>query len=186
MAILAGKYRWVEKTPKHIYYIGRILKWCPGARVLLVIRDGRDVALSIQARTGSLDVGIKRWIEDNLAGKEFWRHPNVYIVKYEDLIGDFEFTVKGILKFLDEEYEERMKEYYKIPRKWYSDKIAKPATPLGENHGQYRNWQINQPLFDGRGRWKKMSDNELSYINAVAGEMLIEFGYLKNDNPVSE
>lgn len=183
MAIVAGKPRWVEKTPKHIRHIRRILEWCPDAKILIILRDGRDVAFSIQARTGDLENGIKRWVEDNRAGKEFWGHPNVYVVKYEDLIGDFESTIKDILSFLGEEYEEKLRYYYKIKRKWYSDKIVKPPTPKGENQGQYRNWQINQPLFDGKGRWKKMPEQELSLINDVAGEMLTEFGYTRNDNP---
>ena len=143
-----------------------------------MVRDGRDVACSVHARTGSLEKGIRRWLEDNLAGKEYWDNPNVYIVKYENLIGDFDFTVRDILNFLNEEYEEGMKDYYKIPRKWYSKKMTKPSTFFGENHKQYRNWQINQPLFDGRGQWKKMSAEELSLVNDIAKEMLVEFDYI--------
>ncbi len=178
LTISAGKRRWVEKTPIHIHHIGKILKWCPDARILLMIRDGRDVACSIQSRFGNLEKGIRRWIEDNLAGKEYWGNPNVYVVKYEDLVSDFEFTVRNILSFLNEEYEGGMKDYYKIPKKWYSRKMTKPLTTMGKKHEQYRNWQINQPLFDGRGRWKKMSTEELSLVNGMANEMLIEFGYI--------
>ncbi len=175
--VSAGKHRWVEKTPIHIYRIGRILKWCPDARILLMIRDGRDVACSIQARTGSLEEGIRRWVKDILAGKEYFEHPNVYVVKYEKLVSNFEVAVREILSSLNEAYEGGMKDYHKIPRKWYSSKITKPSTAFGKDHGQYRNWQINQPIFDGRGRWKKLSAEELSLINDIAGEMLAEFGY---------
>jgi hypothetical protein len=186
MTILAGKNRWVEKTPRHIRYIGKILNWRPDARILIIVRDGRDVACSIRERLGSLEDGIKRWVSDNLLGKEYWSNPNVNVVKYEDLVSDFEHTIRGILKFLDEDYEDGMKEYYKIPRKWYSDKITKPPTPSGKDHAQYRNWQINQPLFDGRGQWKELSEKELSLINDVAGKMLAELGYVDNDNLVTE
>jgi hypothetical protein len=176
--IAAGKRRWVEKTPRHIYHIGRILKWCPDARILLVIRDGRDVAHSIQGRYGSLEKGIKRWVEDNLAGKEFWENPRVHLLKYEELVGNYESTIRKILNFLDEGYEGGMKDYHKIPRKWYSNTIAKPSTPIDANHRQYRNWQINQPLFDGSGRWKKMTTAELSLVNDAAGDLLAELGYI--------
>ena len=177
MTISARKRRWVEKTPKHICHIGKILKWCPDARILLIIRDGRDVAYSFKMRTGSLEKGIRRWVKDNLAGKEFWENPNVHVVRYEDLVSDFESTVRDMQSFLNEDYECGMKDYHKIPRKWYSDKIAKPKATFKMDHEQYRNWQINQPLFDGRGRWKKMSAEELSLVNDIAGEMLAEFGY---------
>jgi hypothetical protein len=69
LAIAAGKRRWVEKTLKHILHIGRILKWCPDAKIVLLMRDGRDVAYSIKKRTGSLEEGIRRWQEDNLVGQ---------------------------------------------------------------------------------------------------------------------
>lgn len=180
-AIADGKRRWVEKTPKHICHIDRILKWAPKAKILITIRDGRDVARSIQVREGSVEKGIQRWVADNLAGKSYWRYPNVHVVKYEDLVEDFEGTMKDILDFLNEEYEEGMREYYKTPRKWFFiDNIAKPKTPAGKHHEQYRSWQINQPLFDGRGRWKEMSSEELSIVEDIGGEMLAEFGYTMN------
>ena len=177
LAIRAGKRRWAEKTPNHIYRIGKILEWCPDAKILLVIRDGRDVAVSLQKRTGSLETGIRRWVEDNLAGKDYWKHANVCIVRYEDLVRDFESSVTDVLDFLNENYEPAMKSYYQVPRTWYSKKIEKPQTAIKKNHRQHRNWQINQPLFDGRGRWKNLSNEELSLVNDIAGEMLAEFGY---------
>jgi len=51
----------------------------------------------------------------------------------------------------------------------------------GKNHKQYRNWQINQPLFDGRGDWKDLSADELSFINSIGGSMLAEFSYTTTD-----
>lgn len=186
LAISAGKHRWIEKTPRHILYLERILKWSPDAKILLIIRDGRDVACSIQARTGSLEVGARRWVEDNLAGKEYWHNSNVLVVKYEDLIGEFELTTRRILNFLNEDYEYEMKNYHKIPRKWYSNKITKPLTSDEIDHKQYRNWQINQPLFDNRGRWRKLSAKELTLVSDIAGELLAELGYTKKDNSVMD
>jgi hypothetical protein len=91
------------------------------------------------------------------------------------------------MAFIDEGYEPGMKDYQKSPKKWYSNIISKPETVSdGEVHKQYRNWQINQPLFDGRGSWKAMSDDELSFITSTAGPMLVEFGYTKTDNSESE
>jgi sulfotransferase family protein len=176
-AISAGKTNWIEKTPKHIYHIEEILEWCTDARIILIIRNGGDVASSLQARTGSLEKGIRRWVEDNLAGKAYWEHPSVHVVKYEDLIIDFNSTTKEILSFLGEGYDRSIMDYHKAPRKWYSNKIAKPSTPAAGNHEQHRNWQINQPLFDGRGRWKTMSEEDLSLLNDIGGDMLADLGY---------
>ncbi len=177
MTLKEGKTRWIEKTPNNIRHLEKILNWLPEAKILLIIRDGRDVALSIKKRTGSLEKGIDRWLEDNADGRPFWNHPNVHVLKYEDLITNFENTVKSVMSFLDEEYEPAMKDYHETPKQWYSDKIEKPESAVKKNHKQHRNWQINQPLFDGRGQWKDLSPEEIALINEKAGEMLTELGY---------
>ena len=41
----------------------------------------------------------------------------------------------------------------------------------------YRNWQINQPLFDGRGKWRQMTEEEKRLVKAKAYGMLAELGY---------
>jgi Sulfotransferase family len=185
-AIADGKSRWLEKTPRHILHIGKILEWLPNAKIIIITRDGRDVAYSIKQRSGSLDTGVKRWCEENLAGKEYWSNPNVYLIKYEQLISDFEIAITGVLSFLGEEYDDGIKEFYKIPKRWFSKVISKPPIPFGRNHEQYRNWQINQPLFDGRGRWKEMSADELSYVEETAGSLLVELGYANRSDATKE
>ena len=79
LTIAAGKRRWVEKTPRHILYIGKILDWLPSAKIILILRDGRDVAYSFQKRKGSLKYGIGRWCEDNLAGRRYWGHHRQHV-----------------------------------------------------------------------------------------------------------
>jgi Sulfotransferase family len=182
LAISENKMRWVEKTPAHIHSIEDLFKLCPDARIIIIIRDGRDVACSIQDRTGSLEIGVQRWIKDNKIGQAFWPHPQVYRFKYEDLIEDFEKTMTAILHFMGEKFEERLIEYDKKPKLYYAGEIKRPPNVLGENHGLYRNWQINQPLFDGRGKWKRLSEEEKNLIKILAGDMLIEYGYAEDKN----
>ena len=55
-----------------------------------------------------------------------------------------------MLDFSGEEYEDGVKAYHETPGYYYSNKIGKPEKAFGKNHDQYRNWQINQPLFDGK------------------------------------
>ncbi|MEE2730010.1 MAG: sulfotransferase [Pseudomonadota bacterium] len=183
--VIAGKRRWVEKTPRHILHINEILNWCEGAKIILILRDGKDVAYSIKQRTGDLEKGIRRWCDDNVAGKRFWNHPDVHLLRYEDLVTDFESSIQGVLSFIGEEYIPEIKDYHKTPKKWFSAVISKPESAFGENHSQYRNWQINQPLFDGRGRWEALSEEELSRIDEIAGPVLVEFGYSLAGGPVS-
>jgi hypothetical protein len=178
-AIAAGKPRWVEKTPKHIHCIGNLLALCPDAKIVLILRDGRDVACSIQDRTSSLETGIRRWVEDNRAGRQFWGHPQVFVTKYEYLIERFEGAVTDILAFVGEQYEGDMRQYHRTRRFFYSDTLDKPQNSFGRNHRHYRNWQINQPLFDGRRRWGRLSEEELALVSGIGKEMLWECGYFE-------
>lgn len=176
--IADGKARWVEKTPRHIKAIKSLLDVAPDARVIIVLRDGRDVACSLRERTGNFAGGIKRWVDDNAGAEPFWKNPRVLVAKYEDFVERFEPSVRALTDFLGEPFEPGMLEFHKTERKFYSQKVEKPDSSAGKDHDQFRNWQINQPLFDGRGRWQKeMSPDEKAQFKAAAGERLIRYGY---------
>ena len=60
-----GKPRWGEKTPIYVKSIRKIHRALPEARFVHVIRDGRDVALSIRDRAVKehpIDVIAERWV----------------------------------------------------------------------------------------------------------------------------
>ncbi len=180
-----GKTRWVEKTPPHIFQIHRFMAFRPHSRFIIMLRDGRDVVCSLRQRTGyeNIQDRLDRWIYDNMAALPYWTHPQVTVVKYEDLVQAPEQTLKSICEFLDEEYHPQMLEYHKTERRWYSDKIEKPeAIKNIQDHNTNRNWQINQPLFDGRGRWRNdMSEAEIeAFKQSPAQKMLEQFGYVEN------
>lgn len=175
----AKKNRWVEKTPEHISKINKILGYYPNGKVLLLIRDGRDVAWSIKKRIGDFSEGINWWIRWNDSGKPYWDNSNVLVIKYENLVGETESTLKSIFSFLNESFDERVLDYNKKERSWfYKDGKPEKNEPSRDNQGAFRNWQINQPIFDGRGRWiKNLSAEEIEYFSAKAGEKMFEFGY---------
>ena len=64
-AVSEGYERWIEKTPRHIRVIDEILKWSPESKIILIVRDGRDVACSMRDRYGDIKTGIERWVRDN-------------------------------------------------------------------------------------------------------------------------
>lgn len=174
-----NKKRWIEKTPIHIHRIDRIFKNRPNAKVVIIIRDGRDVADSIRARKGSLEEGVKRWVVDNVAGEKWWSDPRVMKVKYENLIEDFQGQAKKVLDFLGEDYSEDVADYHQKLR--HPMDAVCPETVANQDHLKYRMWQVSQPLFDGRGRWvSNFSESDKVVFKAMAGEMLIRYGYEKD------
>ena len=48
-----GVKRWIDSTPTNIPHMPRIVKEFPDARIIHIIRDGRDVALSLDKREWS-------------------------------------------------------------------------------------------------------------------------------------
>jgi tetratricopeptide (TPR) repeat protein len=181
------KARWAEKTPPHIFQIHRFLAFRPQARFILMVRDGRDVVCSLKFRRGyeGLDDRLDRWIYDNLAGQTYWRHPQVQVIKYEDLVTNTEATLHDLCHFLGEDYSPYMLDYHKTERRWYSDRIEKPAaikTPT--DHITNRNWQINQPIFDGRGRWQaEMTEADKARFKQSPAQRLLEtLGYVSDSN----
>jgi hypothetical protein len=183
----AGKARWAEKTPPHIFQIRRFLALRPKAQIILILRDGRDVVCSLKPRIGyaAFEDRLDRWIYDNLAGQAYWQHPQVKVVKYEDLVANTETTLRELCEFIGEEYTEQLLDYHKTERLWYSDKIEKPdAIETHNDHNTNRNWQINQPIFDGRGRWLvEMTEAEKEqFKNSPAQRLLEQLGYAADRN----
>lgn len=178
-AIAAGKERWIEKTPSHIRSMERLFALQPGARVLLITRDGRDVVHSLMRRGSNLSEAVSRWITDNEAGRAFWNDARVWKFRYEDFVGDFEPTLRGMLDFLGEPFEAGLREHYRQPIPYQGvEKIERPADRSdGASHNQYRAWQVNQPLFDGRGSGKALAAEDLAVVEEKAGYLLRELGY---------
>jgi hypothetical protein len=77
-----------------------------------------------------------------------------------------------------------MLEFHKTEKHWYSEEIVKPEIiDTMTKHKQNRNWQINQALFDGRGRWQQeMTPGEKIIFKKKAQQYLLEWGYVQDDN----
>lgn len=185
--ITQNKKRWVEKTPPHVFQMHRFLALRPKAQFVVMLRDGRDVVCSLKSRAGydRFEDRLDRWVYDNLASLPYWEHPQVKVVKYEDLVQDPEATLRNVCQFLGEDYMSEMLEYHKVERHWYSDQIIKPdEIKTHSDHLNNRNWQINQPIFDGRGRWaKEMSEVEKDrFKHSLAQRYLEQFGYVTDTN----
>lgn len=187
----AGAVRWVEKTPRHVYRIGRVLTRFPDAQFVMMLRDGRDVACSIEARTGDFAAGARRWLDDNAAAESWFQHSSVQLVKYEDLVAQPEAALRGVTQFLGLPFETRLLEHERGDFRFlgrYDDhrRFARqlrgsegpPASVRGEGHRHHRSWQAAQPIFDGRQRWRAdMSESQKILFKELAGDRLIAYGY---------
>lgn len=169
----------VEKTPGHIHYIDRIRQIVPQARFILPVRDGRDVVASIARRTGSVEYGIERWTTDTgivLAQRD---RDDVFVYRHEDLIDDTAGVLRAACDRVGIPFDEAMLNYHESPRMWFGQRALADGDP-GKKHKAHRNWQINQPVFDNRGRWvDELTEEQVRpLLEGSALPIMRAFGYV--------
>ena len=190
----AGKSTLVEKTPGHINKLDVILPHFPEAKVIYMIRDGRDVALSLAKRFGyrldhklSRCMAAYRWNQDNQAAEKYLDHPQVLSVRYEDLVKHPTITANRISQFLEgtDAPPDVLAQFTgRSALGWgrieHVRVLNNSGAGVGLENRELRNWQMNQPMFDGSGKWKNLTDDTLKGLYKCRGfvENMVRFGYL--------
>ncbi|MEW5768966.1 MAG: sulfotransferase [Pseudomonadota bacterium] len=104
----AGKPLWIEKTPLHLRHLPRIRRLFPHARVLHILRDGRDVAASLCKVRWASDgyvQNLHRWRTELAQAEPFLaQDPHTLTLRYEDLLAAPEATVARACEFLGVEF----------------------------------------------------------------------------------
>lgn len=162
-----GKKYFVEKTPKHALCLKRIFRAVPDAKVLFIVRDGRDNVASLRKRFGNFDLALRRWISDNQPALLWKDNPRVFLIKYEDLVGEPEASVKRICGFLGIDFEDSM-----------LSSAESPYDHISDGNMSVRADQVREPIRNNTGRWKEdLSAEEVKTIWKKAGTMMRSFGY---------
>lgn len=170
--------KWLcEKTPGHVYGIHRIFKLIKSPKIIVIIRDGRDVVASLHKRYNDFDKSVDRWVEDNNTWLNNQYKDSFHLLKYEDLVKEPQIELKKICDYLPEEYDTNMLNYKKekVEPSIFHDIID------GINHTSLRNYQINQELYDGTKRHlKDLTEVQMNllYSNDRFMELMNSFGYL--------
>jgi len=161
------KTRWCEKTPRNVFYFEKILRrFGQGVRIIHMVRDGRDVVTSRHPlEKKKYWIGTDRWVQDVSAGLKTENHPQVLTVRYEDLVQDYQKTVRRVCTFIGEEFVPDFASYPQNARvkqnlAWFGRARSMHTSPIG--------------------RWK-----EARYVQRVAAflsepgavELLRHYGY---------
>mgnify|MGYP000256499714 CR=1 FL=1 len=170
-----GKSRWVEKTPDHIQYLDKIRKYFPDSPIIRIIRDPRDVSLSLM----KVPWGAKTYYEaicywkflDDISYKFFDVDQNSYTLRYEDLLENPERELRKLCSFLDEDYEEGM---------------LNTSTTGKLVNSQNVPWKkkAEQPIDKNRaGGWRNQISTEMNqFTEGLIGDKLIRYGYPMIEN----
>lgn len=179
IARLNGRRIAIEKTPRHVWKLAAIRQAIDSPRFIVMVRDGRDIAASMLRRAdGKRDWVKQRYLRDMRAARDAAGQPDVLIVRYEELVTETTETLARACAFLGLEYDASMLDYHKRTKLWFSEKTVKAADPL--EHKTYRTWQVNQPVFDGRGRWKETLPQDMVrwFDEDEPRELMRTFGYM--------
>ncbi|MCX7621666.1 MAG: sulfotransferase [Acidimicrobiales bacterium] len=165
----------VEKTPGHIYWAERILGTFPEARVVEMVRDGRDVAVSMSsfAKGASWPPTERQrqfeiWRDAIRAGQRLHDEPRfadrVFRVFYEDLLTEPVATTAAILEFVGLPTDP-------VTIELMVTSTSAENTPIrGEGH------TVNRAE---AGRWRELlTTDDLEEFEKIAGPEASLCGYL--------
>ena len=177
-----GKRLVGDKTPGYVRRMNTLHHFWPKARFVHLIRDGRDVYLSMANRSlehlkpGIFDV----WAEHPVPTAALWWELNVqrgqeigkalgpelyYEIRYESLIADPREECAKLCLFLGVAYNDSMLRFYEGGMGTKPEAGGKPE------------WQ---PITSGLRDWKsQMPAADVERFEAVAGTLLEKLGYAR-------
>lgn len=108
-----NKAIWGEKTPEHFFYIPQIMQLFPQTKIVGLVRDPRDVHLSLQSvpwAPGNIVTHARLWRKSIALMEQSQRQypQQVRIVRYEDVLRQPEQELANLCRFLGIVFEEQM------------------------------------------------------------------------------
>jgi hypothetical protein len=180
-----GKRLVGDKTPHYVRSLPTLHALWPGARFIHIVRDGRDVCLSVRnwkkvTERGGAVAHYSTWEQDPVPTTALWWEwhvrlgreagaalgPQVYHeVSYESLVDDPAGGCRALCAFLGIPYDEHMLGFHEGRTRDDPELDAKqawrPVTP------GLRNWRTEMPAA------------EIERFEAATGELLEELGYAR-------
>jgi sulfotransferase family protein len=180
-----------EKSPIHIFYVPLILKWFPNAKIICIVRDGRDVVQSLMKVPWGHNNLLRYcadWSYSSRLIRGYLNHypESVHLVKFDSLLVDAEATLLSICEFIGEKFEAvqlSVSDDSKVVADWESEWKSKATTKLDSTRlGVWRNnvspldnYIMNKIMY----KWIVYWGYESSYGDVFALKIKI-VGYVKS------
>jgi Sulfotransferase family len=184
-----GKPRWGDKSPPYTWKARRIQRALPEAHFIHLIRDGRDVALSLTEVSwgpGDVQAAATKWVEELRQARRRARRlrRGTYIeVRYEDLVADPEPLLRRIVEFVALPWDGEMLSYHRSAEARMKT-VMRDFHPMGggtitaEDRRRQHELVSSPPSSSRVGRWRtEMSADDRRAFESIAGDLLSDLGY---------
>ncbi|NUQ30766.1 MAG: sulfotransferase [Acidobacteriaceae bacterium] len=183
-----GKVRFGDKTPLYALEMPAIQRLLPEARFIHLIRDGRDVALSLRktwfAPSQEINHLAQYWKRIVTRAREDGNKVNHYLeVRFEDLVTNPEKVLSRACAFLDLPYDPAMLLYWKgAPERLKEHKARqrRDGTVLVSQDQRFQQQRLTTkpPQAERVGIWvQEMTPEEKQAFADEAGDLLRVLGY---------
>jgi hypothetical protein len=179
--------RWGDKTPGYVKSMREIQGYLPEARFIHLIRDGRDVALSVLKQNWgpqSIEAAAEKWRSRVNRGRSQAPYLGFYLeVRFEDLVLDTERELRRICDFIELDFDEAMLGYHETAEQRLQEKARALPRVHGEAQSAEKRLASHAKTFEPPnpkliGTWRKrMDDSDRAAYEALAGDLLDELGY---------
>jgi Sulfotransferase family len=178
-----GANRWTEKTPEHVACIPLIRQFFPESLFIHIIRDGRDVALSLvnfgrmhpfiwEAGSQLLSFGAYwKWLVQKGCADGRKLRRDYYEMSYEELVENPRESLAKLGAFIEHDMED--------------DRILRNGVgSVRRPNSSFRDAD-SAATFSPIARWRNQySPEQLAMFEALAGDCLEEHGYKLVAGPV--
>ena len=175
--------RWAVYDPDALLHMEHIKKDIPEALFVHIIRDGRDIAVSLNKMGGFMPFFWSRKPASVQATAIYWewtvrkgrahgtQFPADYMeIHYEDLVRDPQCTLNALGQFLDHRLD-------------YGRIRQTSLGRVGASNSSFRE-EPKEKLENPIGRWRNLlSPKEASTLESLIGSSLEEFGYRLTTSP---
>lgn len=175
------KPRYADKTPGYIASMVEIGDLLPEARFVHLVRDGRDVALSmLDVDFGGVNISHAAWLWSRRvraaqrAGAVLG--PSRYqVIRYEELVEEPTRVLSSVCDLLELSFDPAMLRYFEAP-----DRVVRGLGSQGHHD------HLQLPLTTGLRDWRtQMRPAEVRRFESVAGDVLVELGYERDSDAVA-
>lgn len=167
-----GKQRWGEKTPRNGFWMDEIKALFPAAQFIHIVRDGRDQAIDIsdsQLWPNTVYSGANLWQRYVTAIRDSARRLSADAfmeIRYEDLCGAPEVTIRRLSEFMGEDFDPRMlaPHHTRSAREWSAHPLhAKTAQSISTTYCEMYKTRLPR--------------GDVAVLEALIGDKLKLFGY---------